>query len=112
MISSACAKRTERSGEHGMPASWTARPKPAATAATSGGIVGSCRQQRGESALAHVVLVLAVLQDGTQRARRRCGVEALGAKGLQRGDPVDRLGDAWALLDVLAAQPADRAGDL
>ena len=75
--SSARAKRTVRSGELATPASWTARENPVASAARSGGIVGPRRQQRRQPPLAHELLVLSVFQDGTERAVRRLGIEAI-----------------------------------
>ena len=66
-----------------------------------------------ETALARRLLVLAVLEHRAERAVGRGRVEPRrGRAARSAADPVDRLGDARRLLQVLAAQPAHRRGDV
>src|SRR3954452_18304393 len=89
-----------------MPAAASARPSATAADATS------ATDQPLDPFGPHELLVLAVLQHRPQRALGGAGVEPLRAEQLERGYPVDRLGDPWRLLHVDRAQPGQRAGDL
>ena len=109
---SASAKRAERSGVTGTPASCSRRPK----AATSGGRSSSTVSSRHTQALqprgADDVLVLAVLEHRAERAVDRAASSVVDAEQLERRQPVDRLGDPGRLLHVAVAHPRDRGHDL
>ena len=104
---SASAKRAERSGVTGTPASCSRRPN----AATSSGRVTPRRLS--EAGGADDVLVLAVLEHADPSVRSIVVRVELGhAEQLERAQPVDRLGDAGRLLDVALAHLRHRGHDL
>src|SRR5206468_11633476 len=76
------------------------------------GSVTATPRERFEPTRADHLLILAVLQHRPERQVDRRGVEMLDAEQVERGQPVDRLGDARRLLDVALAHPRDRVGHL
>ena len=104
---SARAKAASRSGVTGTPASCRRRPNAAASAGRSSSIVstlktaGSIRSARAGRGRPRGSPPGPRRTSAPCRAcGRRAGVESLDAQQAQRGEPVDRLGDAGRLLDV------------
>ena len=115
---SASAKRAARSGVTGTPASCSrraerARERRAGRARSSARVNRASAHSRlptscSRPGRADDVLVLGVLEHRPERPVHRGRVERLDAEQLERGQPVDRLGDARRLLHVARADPRDR----
>ena len=109
--SSARASSAERAGVIGSPASCSRRAKAPTVAGRSSQTrldLHRLPHELLEAGRADHLLVLAVLEHRAERAVDRRRVEGVDAEQVERGQPVDRLGDAGRLLHVAVAHARHR----
>ena len=98
----------DRAGVTGSPASCRRRLNAPTSAGRSSWIVSTfIAHELPEAGRADHLLVLAVLEHRAERAVDRRLVERVDAEQVERGQPVDRLGDAGRLLHVALAHARD-----